>query len=54
MIKGPIVIEKSEDEFTEDDYKRISKNFEVLNILYCALTIDIYEFISHCDIVKEI
>ena len=30
------------------------KLFEVLNILYCILTIDIYEFISHCDSAKEI
>ena len=48
MIKGPIVIEKSEDEYAEDDYKQISKNFKTINILYCALTVDIYEFISHC------
>ena len=49
MVKGPIVIEKSEDEYAEDDYKQISKNFKAINILYCALVVDIYEFISHCD-----
>ena len=54
MVKGPIVIKELEHEYTEDDYTRISKNFEVTNILYCALTIDIYEFISHCDSAKEI
>jgi len=54
IVKGPIVIEKSEDEYTEDDYKRISKNFKAINILYCALTIDIYELISHCDSAKKI
>ena len=54
MVKGPIVIEKSEDEYAEDDYKQISKNFKAINILYCALTVDIYEFISHCDSAKEI
>ena len=54
MVKGPIVIEKSKDEYIEDDYKQISKNFKVLHILYCALTIDIDEFISHCDSAKVI
>ena len=54
MVKGPIVIEKSEDEYAEDDYKQISKNFKAINILYCALTVDIYEFISHCDSAREI
>ena len=54
IVKGPIVIEKSEDEYAEDDYKQISKNFKGINILFCALTVDIYEFISHCDSAKEI
>ena len=53
MIDGSITIDKFEDEYAEDDYKKISKNFKVTNILYCALTIDIYESISHCDSAKE-
>jgi len=53
MVKGLIIIWKPEDESTEDDYKKISKNFKVLNILCCALTIDIYEPILNCDSVKE-
>jgi len=54
IINGPIVIDKFENEYTEDDYKKISKNFKVINILYCALTINIYDSISHCDSAKEI
>jgi hypothetical protein len=54
VINGPITIDKSEDEYTEDDYKKISKNFRVINILYCALTIDIYDSVSHCDSAKKI
>ena len=54
MINGPFVIDKVEDEYTEDDYNKISKNFKVINYLYCALTIDIYESISHCDSAKKI
>ena len=43
------ITEKSEDEYAEDDYKRISNNFKVINILFCALTVDIYQFTSHFD-----
>ena len=53
-INGPITIDKFEDEYTEDDYKKISKNFKVIYILYCTLTIDIYNSISHYDSIKEI
>ena len=48
MVNGPIVIDKFKYECPQDDYKKISKNFKVINILYRALTIDIYESISHC------
>lgn len=54
MVKCLIIIENLKDEYTENDYMWISKNFKVINILYCAFTVDIYEFISHCDSVKEI
>jgi len=54
MVKNPIVIEKSKDEYTQVDYKWISKNFKVLHILYCDLTINIYEFILYCDSAKKI
>jgi len=50
MAKGPIVIEKLEDEYTEDDYKWISKNFKAINILHCALTIE-FMSLSHIVIV---
>ena len=49
MVNGAITIDKFEYEYTEDNYKKISKNFKVINILYYALTVDIYESISHCD-----
>jgi len=54
MINGPITIDKFEDEYTEDDYKKISQNFKVINILYCALTIDIDDCISLRESAKEI
>ena len=34
--------------------RKYPKNFKILNILYCALTIDIYESISHCVSAKGI
>jgi len=54
MISGPILIDIVKDEAIEDVYKKISKIFKVINILYCALTIDIYNSISHYDSIKEI
>ena len=54
VAKGPLVIEKSEDEYAENDYRRISKNFKAINILFCTLTVDIYEFVSHYDSAEEI
>jgi len=54
MANSPIAIDKFEDEYTKDDYKKISKNFKVINILHCARTIDIHESISHIDSGKEI
>jgi len=54
MINGPIVIDKFEDACTEDDYRKISKNFKVTNNLYCAITVNIYDYISNCDSGKEI
>jgi len=54
MVNGAITIDKFEYEYTEDNYKKISKNFKVINILYCALTIDIYDSISHCGSAKKI
>ena len=48
IVNGPIAIDKFEDEYTKDNYKKTSKNFKIINILYCTLTIDTYESISHC------
>ena len=52
--KGPIVVEKSKDQFTNDDYKMRSKNSKTINILYCGLTIEICESIFHYKSAKEI
>jgi len=53
MGNGPIIIDKFGYEHTENDFRTISKNFKVLHLLYCALTINIYESILHCHSAKE-
>ena len=52
MVKGPIVIEKLEDEYAKMIKADIEK-FKILNILYCALTVDIYKFMLHYESAKE-
>ena len=39
MVNDPIVIDKFEYKYRKDDCKKISKNFTIINILYCTLTI---------------
>ena len=43
--------------YTKDDYKKISKNFKVINILYCTLSIDqnvvLSEFVTQDEIVMD-
>ena len=52
--KGPIIIEKSKDQFTNDDYKMMAKNSKAINMLYCGLSIEICESIFYCKSAKEI
>ena len=52
--RGPIIIEKSKDQFTNDDYKMMSKNSKAINMLYCSLSIEICESIFYCKSAKEI
>ena len=51
---GSIIVGKSEDSFTDDDYKLISKNSKAINILYCGLTVDICGSIFDCKSAKGI
>ena len=51
---SPIVIEKSKDQLTNDDYKMMSKNSKAINILHCDLFIDICECIFQYKSAKEI
>ena len=52
MINGPIVIDKFEDAYTEDDYKKISKNFKVI-IFYIVLKLLISMILFHIVIVPR-
>ena len=46
IVKSPIVIEKSKDEYAENDYKRISKNFKAITF-YFVLLLLIFMSLSH-------
>ena len=52
--KGLIIIGKSKDWFTDDDYKLISENSKAIHILYCGLTNEIRELVLQCKSAKEI
>ena len=52
--KGPIIIEKSKDWFTDDDYKLISTNSKAIYVLYYGVSIEICELVFHCKSTKEI
>lgn len=52
--KDPIVMEKSKDQFSNDDYKMMTKNSKAINMLYCGLYIDICEYVFQYRSAKEI
>jgi len=52
--KAPIVIEKSKDQFTNDDYKIMSKISKAINMQYCGLSSDICEYVFYYKSAKEI
>ena len=52
--KGPIVIEKSKDQFTNEDYNMMSKTFIAINMLCCGLSIDNCEYAFQYKMGKEI
>jgi len=43
--KGLVFIEKPKDQFTNNDYRMMSKNSKAIYVLYCGLSIDICEYV---------
>jgi len=63
ITKGPYVpmttvdgksIKKNEDQYTQEDFAKPSKNCKAIHILYCGLDANEYNRISACESAKEI
>jgi len=63
VTKGPYVpqitidgktIAKTEDQYTQEDVARLSKNCKAMHILYCGLDANEYDRICACESAKEI
>jgi len=63
IIKGPYVpmtivdgktVKKAEEQYTQEDFARLSKNCKVMHILYCGLDANEYNCICACESAKEI
>jgi len=63
ITKGPYVpmttvdgktIKKTEDQYTQEDFTRLSKNYKAMHILYYRLHANEYNRICACELAKEI
>ena len=51
---GPFVIHKDENNYTEDDWKKLDLNEVAMNILHCGLSENDFNRIYTCTIAKQI
>ena len=51
---GPFVIHKDENNYTEDDWKKLDLNEVAMNILYCGLSENDFNRICTCTTAKQI
>ena len=63
ITKGPYVptttvdgktVKKTEEQYTQEDFTRVSKNCNAMPILYCGLDANEYNRICTCESPKEI
>jgi len=63
VTKGPYIpkttvdgklIKKTEDQYTQEDFARLSKNYKAMHILYSGLYANEYNHICACETAKEI
>jgi len=63
VTKGPYVpmttvdgkvVKKTEEQYTQEDFARLSKNYKPMHILYCVLDANEYNRICACESAKEI
>ena len=52
-IDGETVV-KTEDQYTQEDFTRLLKNYKAMHILYCGLDANEYNRICACESAKEI
>ena len=62
ITKGPYVpmiidgktVKKTEEQYTQEDFAKLSKNYKAMHILYCGLDANEYNRICVCELAKEI
>ena len=63
ITKGPYVpmttidgttVKKTEEQYTQEDFTRLLKNYKAMHILYCGLDANEYNRICACESAKEI
>jgi len=45
---------KTEEQYTQDDFAKLSKNFKAMNILYCGLNANEYNRTCSCETTNQI
>jgi len=46
------MVKKNEEQYTQEDFARLSKNYKVMHILYCGLDANEYNCICACESTK--
>ncbi|VFQ70889.1 unnamed protein product [Cuscuta campestris] len=50
---GEVNVPKTEEEFTDEDCKKMELNAKAINMIYCGVNADDYRKISRCEIAKQ-
>ncbi|VFQ67153.1 unnamed protein product [Cuscuta campestris] len=50
---GEVNVPKTEEEFTDEDCKKMELNAKAINIIYCGVNADDYRKISRCETAKQ-
>ncbi|VFQ65571.1 unnamed protein product, partial [Cuscuta campestris] len=50
---GEVIVPKTEEEFTDEDCKKMVLNAKAINMIYCSVNADDYRKISRCETAKQ-
>ncbi|VFQ94483.1 unnamed protein product [Cuscuta campestris] len=50
---GEVNVPKTEEEFTDEDCKKMELNAKAINMIYCSVNVDDYRKISRCETAKQ-